>query len=99
MNTNVIVHLSMMWPTINEPSRRRLYVKNECRKADERAQKGLMVKGARILVADIFTQEDVLGIKHKLIPLDPGEATKFQESATQQPYLYSPVNVKHQKLF
>ncbi len=77
---------------------------NEWRRPDElclleRVQKGLMVKGSKILVADIFTQEDILGIKHKLIPLDPGEATKFQESATQQPYLYSPVNVKHQKLF
>ncbi len=95
MNTNVIVHLLMMWPTINEPSRRRLYVKNECRRPDERAQKGLMVKGAKIFVVDIFTEEDNLGIKHKLVSLGSGGSNRVPRICSD---LYLPVNDKSQKL-
>jgi hypothetical protein len=36
----------------------------------EEAQKGLKVKGARMLAAAVLTEEDVLGIKQKLMVLD-----------------------------
>jgi hypothetical protein len=49
----------------------------------ENVQKGLGVKGAKVLAADMLTEEDILGIRRKFIILGSRGKAKSQKPITQ----------------
>jgi hypothetical protein len=53
----------------------------------EEAQKGLKVKGARMLAADVLTEEDVIGIKQKLMVLDSIGSNQMPKNYGEPCYL------------
>jgi hypothetical protein len=52
----------------------------------EKAQKGLKVKGAKMLAADVLTKEYILGVKRKLVTLG-------SRGSNQIPKIYSAVHL------